>query len=90
MILDYSSEGLPIIFDEETADIIYKDTRVSFFKIKSAVESGLDEVQLTDTLTYSNKNEFCTFGCLTLTKSKVTFLIKLLWKQLNQCNKVGK
>jgi len=90
MILDYSSEGLPIEFDEVTSEIIYKGTKVPFFIIKEAVESGLDRVQLTENLDLTIKNNFVTFGCLTLSETKVKQLIKLLWKQLNQCNKVGK
>jgi hypothetical protein len=89
MILDYDSKGLPIIFDEETADIVYKDTRVSFFKIKSALESGLDEVKITETLTYSKRDGFTTFGCLTLTNQQVTNLNLKVWKLLKQFNKVG-
>jgi len=93
MILDYSSEGLPIEFDEVTSEITYKGIKVPFFVVKEAIESGLDRVQLTEDLDLTIKNNFVTFGCLTLSETKVKQLIKLLWKQLQQskqCNKVGK
>jgi len=89
MIIGYSLEGLPIEFDEASAEIVYKDNRVSFFLVQSAIESGLDEVQLTENLTYTVSGGFVNFGCLTLTKEKTNILFKQLWKQLKQYNKVG-
>ena len=89
MILDYSKEGLPIELDESTGEIKYKETKVSFSIIKNAIESGVDRVQLTHNLDLTINNGWVTFGCLTLTETKVKQLIKLSWKQLNQYNKVG-
>jgi hypothetical protein len=89
MVLEYSSEGLPIILDVASRKVKYKDTEVSVDLIKEAFESGLDKVQLTKDLDIEISNEFVTFGCLTLTKNQVKQLIKLSWKQLNQYNKVG-
>lgn len=89
MLLEHSKEGLPIIYNEATGNIEYKDTKVSFLLIKEAFESGMDRVQLTEKLELTIIEEFCTFGCLTLTKTKVNQLIKLLWKQLKQYKQVG-
>lgn len=89
MVLATSNEGLPIELDEATSIISYKGTKVPFYDIKEAFESGMDKVQLTETLEYTIKNNFVTFGCLTLTENQVKQLIKLAWKQLNQYSKVG-
>lgn len=89
MLLGYSQEDLPIWFDEETSEFVYKDTRVSFYLIKEAIDSGLSEVQITDTLTYTDTGFFVNFGCLTLTKETVQQLITQTWKQLKKSNKVG-
>lgn len=89
MILAHSKEGLPIELDEVTSEIIYKDTKVSFYVIKEAFESGMDRVQLTDKLELTIKNNFVTFGCLTLEENNVKHLIKLVWKQLKQFRQVG-
>ncbi len=88
-VLDYCQDGLPIYIDEDDEIIIYKDNRVSFYKIKEAVESGLDRVELTDNLTYEKSVAFTSFGCLTLTNEKVNNLIKTVWKQLKECKTVG-
>jgi hypothetical protein len=89
MILAHSAEGLPIELDEATSEVIYKDTRVSFYVIKDAFESGMDRVQLTEKLDLTIKNNFVTFGCLTLTENQVKHLIKLSWKQLKTCKQAG-
>jgi hypothetical protein len=89
MVLAHSKEGLPIELDESTSEISYKDTKVSFYVLKDAFESGLDRVQITDSLDMTIKNNFVTFGCLTLTENQVKQLIKLSWKQLKMYNKVG-
>jgi hypothetical protein len=89
MVLAHSKEGLPIELDEVTSEITYKDTKVSFYAIKDAYESGLDRVQLTDSLDMTIKNNFVTFGCLTLTENQVKHLIKLSWKQLKTCKQAG-
>jgi hypothetical protein len=92
MILAYSDEGLPIELDESTSEIIYKDTKVSFYVIKDAVESGIDRTQLSEKLDLTITDGFVTIGCLTLTKTLTNKLIKLSWKQLQQSkqfNKVG-
>lgn len=89
MILGYSQEDLPIMFDEESSEFIYKDTRVSLYDVKAAVESGLSEVQITDNLNYSDTGVFVNFGCLTLTKETVQQLITKAWKQSKKSNKVG-
>ena len=89
MLVGYSQEGLPINFDEASAEIIYKDTRVSIFKIKSALDSGLDTYKLADNLEYSISGGFTNFGCLTLSTEKTNLLFKSLWKQLRTYSKVG-
>ena len=89
MIIDYSQEGLPIEFDEASAEIVYKDNRVSLYLIKSALESGMDRYQLTDTLEYTNIGGFVTFGCLTLSLVNTNILFKTVWKRLKTYNKVG-
>jgi hypothetical protein len=89
-ILDYCQEGLPIFIDEDDEIIVYKDNRISFYKIKDAVESGLDRVELTENLIYSRNEGFTNFGCLTLTNEKVNNLIQTVWKQLKQCKTIGK
>lgn len=89
MIVGYSQEGLPIIFDEASAEIIYKDNRVSLYLIKSALESGLDNYQLTEKLDYSVSGGFVNFGCLTLSREKTNILFKTVWKQLKTYSKAG-
>ena len=89
MIVDYSQEGLPIEFDETSAEVIYKDNRVSLFMIKSALESGLDTYQLTDKLEYSVSGGFINFGCLTLSQEKTQILFRKLWKQLKTFKATG-
>ncbi len=89
-VLDYSQEGLPIYFDEDDEIIVYKNNRVSFYKIKEAVESGLDRVDLGNDLIYSRSEGFTNFSCLSLTNEKVNNLIQTLWKQLKQCKTIGK
>ena len=89
MIIGYSQEGLPIYFDEDSAEIIYKDNRVSLFLIKSALESGKDRVQLTENLEYTVSGGFINFGCLTLSKENTNILFKTVWKQLKTSNKLG-
>lgn len=86
MILDYSKEGLPIEFDESSAELIYKENRVKFSLIKSALESGCDRYQLTENLDYEATEGFVTFGCLTLTKEKFNTLFKKVWKLLKTYN----
>lgn len=90
MILHWSDEGFPIELDEETAMIKYKDTVVSFYLIKESFESGIDRAQLTDNLDLTIKNNFVTFGCLTLSENQVKQLINLSWKLLKTYNKLGK
>ena len=89
MIVDYSQEGLPIEFDENSAEIIYKDNRVSLYLIKSALESGMDRVQLTEDLEYTESGGFINFGCLTLSKEKTQILFRKLWKQLKTFKATG-
>ena len=80
MLIGYSQEGLPIMYDADSAEIIYKDNRVSIFKIKSALESGLDEYQLTENLQYSKREGWTNFSCLTLTNEETQILFKKVWK----------
>ena len=80
MILDYSQEGLPIIYDENSAELIYKEIRIPFSLIKSAVDSKCDRYPLTDKLDYEAVGGFVTFGCLELTKTKFNQLFKTVWK----------
>jgi len=89
MIVGYSQEGLPIEFDENSAEIIYKDNRVSLYLIKSALESGMDRVQLTEDLEYTESGGFINFGCLTLSKEKTQILFKTVWKQLKTFKAIG-
>jgi hypothetical protein len=89
MILDYSQEGLPIEFDETSAELIYKENRVSFYLIKSAMESGCNRFPLTENLDYETSGGFVTFGCLTLTKNQFNQLFTQVWKLLKTYNKVG-
>jgi len=84
--LEISQEGHPIELDESTGEIVYKDTRVPFQVIKEAFESGMDKTQLTEKLEIVITDGWVTFGCLTLTKTKVNQLIKLSWKQLKTYN----
>lgn len=86
MVLSHSQEGHPIILDESTGEIVYKDTRVKFEAIKEAFESGMDRVKLSEKLEIVITDGWVTFGCLTLTKTKVNQLIKLSWKQLKMYN----
>lgn len=89
MIIAYCENGLPIELFEDTDEIVYKDNKVPFTAIKSAMESGLDKVELTHNLTFIKTGGFVSFGCLTLSETKVKQLIKTVWKQLKEYNKVG-
>jgi len=89
MIVGTSQEGLPIIFDEASAEIIYKKNRVSIYKIKEALESGQDRFMLAEDLEYTISEGFVNFGCLTLSREKTNYLFKTVWKQLKMSNKVG-
>jgi hypothetical protein len=89
MILDYSQEGLPIIYDEDSAELIYKDNRVPFSLIKSAVESNCNTYPLTENLDYETSGGFVTFGCLEITKVKFNQLYKQVWKLSKMCKQAG-
>ena len=89
MILDYSQEGLPIEYDEETTELIYKDNRVPFALIKLAVESGYNTYPLTDNLEYETSGGFVTFGCLELTKNQFNNYYKQVWKLSKMYKQVG-
>jgi len=89
MILDYSQEGLPIIYDEDTTELIYKDNRVPFSLIKSAVESKCNIYPLTEKLDFETSGGFVTFGCLEITKEKFNQYYKQVWKLSKMYNKVG-
>lgn len=89
MIVGYCQEGLPIVYDADSAEIIYKDNRVSLYKIKSALESGVDNYQLTKNLTYSKGMGFTNFGCLTLSNVETQNLFNKVWKLSKMYSKVG-
>jgi hypothetical protein len=89
MILDYSKEGLPIEFDESTAELVYKENRVPFSSFKAAVESGFDRYPLTENLDYEVSGGFVTFGCLEITKNQFNQFYKKVWKLSKMYNKVG-
>jgi hypothetical protein len=92
MILDYSQEGLPIEYDESSAELIYKENRVPFSLIKSAVESGCNVFPLTEKLEYEVSGGFVTFGCLEITKEQFNKYYKQVWKlskQSRMCKTVG-
>lgn len=88
-ILEYSEEGLPIKFDEETDCFIYKDSIVPFKKVKTAVDSGYSSHYITDNLDYTLSPGYVTFGCLELTKEKFNQIFKQAWKLSKMYNKVG-
>ena len=89
MLVGYSQEGLPIMYDADSAEIIYKDNRVSIFKIKSALESGFAEYRLTDNLQYSKREGFTNFGCLTISNVETQNLFNKVWKLSKMYSRVG-
>jgi hypothetical protein len=89
MVLDYSKEGLPIEYDEETSELIYKDNRVPFSLIKLAVESNCNRYPLTENLDFEMSGGFVTFGCLEITKEKFNQYYKQVWKLSKMCKQVG-
>jgi hypothetical protein len=89
MVLDYCTSGLPIEYDEETSDLIYKDNRVPFSLIKLAVESGFDKYPLTDNLEFERSGGYIVLGCLEITKDKFNQYYKQVWKLSKMYNKVG-
>jgi hypothetical protein len=82
--VDFCKNNIPIYFDEESREIVYKENRVSYDKLKEAVESGFDRVYLKKDLYlrhFTNIGVF-EFGCLVLTEEKVQQLNKKVWKLL--------
>lgn len=81
MIIIYSSkEGIPVYYDKETDQILYKNTIVPYSKLLDAYNSGMSRVKLTDTLTFHNSGSFCDFGCIKIPVYNVELLIKLVSK----------
>lgn len=77
-VIHTSKEGLPVIYDEDSREIQYKDTKVPFAYLKRAINSDLDRVQLSPTLTMVKSGEIINFGCLTLTMEICKSLINII------------
>jgi hypothetical protein len=82
-ILDYCKDGKPIIYDEMTGDVIYKEHRVSFSLLKKAYDSNVDRVKLTEKLSMSRSDYFISFGCLQLTNQQCKSFIKTICNKSN-------
>ena len=89
MILHECSQGYPIVLDEITQEVLYKNVRVKVEDIMKAHKSGLSKIQLSEKLFFEKKDGLIEFGCLIITESKLNQLIKLSCKQLRTYNKVG-
>jgi hypothetical protein len=82
MIIEYCDNGLPILLDESSKEIIYKENRVPFSVIKEAFESGYDRIQLTKDVMFKRTFDMVEFGCLIMSKDKTKILIRKV------CNKL--
>jgi hypothetical protein len=86
--LAYCEKGLPILYDEESLDVVYKGFKVPFLEIKDVFESGIDRT-IINKIEYNRKNGFVTYDCLTLQEKQVKQLIQKTWKLSKMYNKVG-
>lgn len=82
-LLDYCRNGLPIMYDESTKEMVYKDSRFLFHDLKTAYESGMDRYRIADNLTMIIYNEIVCFGCLKLSHQQCKSIIKTV------CNKLS-
>lgn len=89
MLIGYSLERLPIEYDEASAEVVYKGNRVSIYKIKEALESGLDNYQLTENINYTKTEGFTNFACLTLPNVETQKLFNKIWKLSKTYSKAG-
>lgn len=82
-VLTHCREGLPIEYDEENDNLVYKENHISYKDLKEAYDSGYDRVQLTEKLTYRYVSGLCIYGCLELQEENVKKIIKTIekWKQ---------
>lgn len=76
VIIDVSNEGIPIFYNEEKGEVIYKNNKIPFIDVKNAVESKLDRVSLTNNLTVHKQSCYVEFGCLQMHIDRVKSLIK--------------
>lgn len=74
--LDYCDKGIPIFYDEEEENVIYKDNSVPYKDLKAAYDSGYDSIQLKPDLFFRKYSGIYEFGCLHLSEIKVQQLIK--------------
>lgn len=83
MILDFCKDGLPIVYDSKTNEIVYKDNRVNFSHLKMAYESGRDRVKLTDKLYMKISFDGISFGCLRLSNQQCKSIIRTVCNKSN-------
>ena len=81
-----SYNGFPIIYDEESHELVYKDHKIKYAVIKEAYESPMDRVRISDEIIMIKSEYFVTMGCLKLTTQKIEEFIKKvkLWKIKSQ------
>jgi hypothetical protein len=82
-LLDFCKNGLPIMYDEVSKEIVYKEHRFLFTHLKQAYESGMDRYRIADNLTMIIYNETVCFGCLKLTHQQCKSIIRTV------CNKLS-
>lgn len=77
-VLDYCKNNIPIIYDDATREVVYKEHRVSFSLLKRAYDSNMDRVRVTEKLSMTKGDCFVNFGCLQLTNQQCKSLIKAI------------
>jgi hypothetical protein len=88
MLLDISDKGLPMTYDEESQDLVYKDNRVPFKDVIAAYDSGMNKVDLTDNLLFKREDDYVHMGCLKITETQFKLLRRKIinkQKQLEKC-----
>jgi hypothetical protein len=81
-LLDHCKNGLPIMYDDRTNEMVYKDNRFLFDNLKVAYESGMDRIRLSSNMMMIIRNDMVSFGCLELSHQQCKSIIRTV------CNKL--
>lgn len=86
-----SYNGYPIIYDEVTHEMVYKDNRIKYETIKNAYESPMDRIRISNDIIMIKSEFFVTMGCLKLTNQKIESFIEKIktWTKLQKRNVSG-
>jgi hypothetical protein len=82
--IDFCKNGLPIMLDISTEEIVYKDNRVLVSDAIAAYNSGNDRVKLTETLMFHKLPGIVEFGCLSMSEEKFNQLKNIVCRQLRK------